>query len=310
MTAAGGLLALITIVSGRHDHLQRQLDTVTHSPNRPWLHVVVAMDDANVRSIVGSGESVEVVEIDSGADGLELASARNIGARFAIAAGADSLVFLDVDCLPGPELFSRYRRALHDHYDDSVICCGPVTYLEQGQINDDLAAYTNPHPARPDPPDGEVHLDSDLTLFWSLSFALNAHDWRNIRGFHTGYRGYGAEDTDFAMSAAAQGYRLAWVGGAHAYHQYHRVSDPPVEHLDDILRNGALFRRRWGWWPMDGWLTAFEDRGLVEYDAATDNWTKPNHRTATASNSSANPPMNAARAPGRLQRTESDRPER
>jgi hypothetical protein len=40
-----------------------------------------------------------------------------------------------------------------------------------------------------------------------------------------------------------------------------------VGHLDDILRNAAIFHDRWGWWPMQGWLAAFEARGLVVRDA-------------------------------------------
>lgn len=52
------------------------------------------------------------------------------------------------------------------------------------------------------------------------------------------------------------------------------MSDPPVEHLDDILRNGALFRRRWGRWPMTGWLEAFASAGLVSHDPSTDVWRK------------------------------------
>ena len=56
---------------------------------------------------------------------------------------------------------------------------------------------------------------------------------------------------------------MAWTGDARAYHQHHPVSDPPVEHLDDLLRNGATFHRRWGEWPMRGWFEALEERGLV-----------------------------------------------
>lgn len=40
--------------------------------------------------------------------------------------------------------------------------------------------------------------------------------------------------------------KLTWVGGADAYHQFHPVSDPPVEHPDDILINAGVFHRRWG----------------------------------------------------------------
>ena len=57
---------------------------------------------------------------------------------------------------------------------------------------------------------------------------------------------------------------MAWVGSARAHHQHHEVEDPPLRHLDAILRNGALFAERWGRWPMAGWLDAFVDRGLVE----------------------------------------------
>ncbi len=112
-----------------------------------------------------------------------------------------------------------------------------------------------------------------MTLFWSLSFAVCSTDWLEIGGFHTGYRGgYGGEDTDFAMCAARNGFRIAWVGGAHAYHQHHPVSDPPVEHLEDILRNARLFHRRWDRWPMEGWLNAFARQDLICYDEAVADW--------------------------------------
>lgn len=60
--------------------------------------------------------------------------------------------------------------------------------------------------------------------------------------------------------------RLDWTGGADAYHQFHPAGDPPVEHLADILVNARVFVERWGWWPMEGWLTAFQRRGLAHLD--------------------------------------------
>jgi GT2 family glycosyltransferase len=114
--------------------------------------------------------------------------------------------------------------------------------------------------------------DGEHRLFWSLSFALTARTWHETGGFCEDYTGYGGEDTDFALTAAARGVGLWWVGGAPAYHQHHPVSRPPVEHLDDILRNGALFRKRWGTWPMEGWLRGFAERGLVVHDRDTDTW--------------------------------------
>jgi hypothetical protein len=53
------------------------------------------------------------------------------------------------------------------------------------------------------------------------------------------------------------------VGDARAYHQHHESENPPVQHLDDIVRNGEVFARRWGRWPMEGWLGQFEQMGLV-----------------------------------------------
>ena len=114
---------------------------------------------------------------------------------------------------------------------------------------------------------GRVVTTTAYGLFWSLSFAVHADTWHRIGGFCELYRGYGGEDTDFAQCAAALGVPMCWVGGAHAFHQYHPVADPPVEYLGDIVRHCEIFHRRWGWWPMEGWLASFEADGLVHRDA-------------------------------------------
>ena len=88
--------------------------------------------------------------------------------------------------------------------------------------------------------------------------------WNRIGGFHPGYEGYGAEDTDLGWTARARSVEMRWIGGADAYHQWHPVSSPPWQHLDDILRNGAAFHERWGEWPMGGWLEAFAAAGAIE----------------------------------------------
>src|SRR5690606_11833725 len=103
-------------------------------------------------------------------------------------------------------------------------------------------------------------------LFWSLSFALSRATWQRIGGFCEQYAGYGAEDTDFARVARDRGIGIAWVGSARAHHQYHPTRTPPVQHLDDIVRNAMVFRQRWGAWPMGGWLREFEPRGLIVVD--------------------------------------------
>lgn len=257
--------AIVTPVSGRHRHLLNQLSAFARSVKAPDIHVVVAMDDPAVLQQISSYSSVHVESMTGSGHRLPLAAARNLGAQKALDLGADFLVFLDVDCMPAPTMVGRYLDVAAQR--PGALLCGPVTYLPPAGPNgydlDLLEESVNPHPARPSPEPGQVVDGSDYALFWSLSFALDAATWHEIGGFFTGYAGYGGEDTDFGQMAAAQGIPLCWVGGAHALHQYHPVSDPPVEHLDDILVNAALFRDRWGWLPMQGWLNAFERRGLI-----------------------------------------------
>lgn len=198
-----------------------------------------------------------------------LARARNAAGDRAMADGAEHLIFLDADCIPGPELVERYRDCLTRHPAD--VACGPVTYLDppgpEGYRLDALTGQTAPHPARPNPPTGQIRpgTPAEWELFWSLSFAVTAQAWRSMEHFDESYTGYGGEDTDFAFRQRAAGRTLRWVGGAHAYHQWHPVSSPPWEHLDDILANAGRFHRRWGVWPMRGWMDAFAAAGAIVY---------------------------------------------
>lgn len=256
-------MATITLAShSRALHLRRQQERLRDAPGLE--RIVVWLDaDPPPRDV----PATLVLHVPPAAAGMRLAAARNAGAAAAIERGCDALVFLDADCVPGEHLLSAYARALQARPDG--LLSGPVTYLPEGVLVDeatDLSALTEPHAARPSPPDGTV-LDAtqeQQLLFWSLSFALTARTWRRIGGFDESYVGYGAEDTDFAMRASAASVTLSWVGGAHAYHQFHPTSSPPWQHLDDILRNGRLFADRWGFWPMLGWLEAFEAAGAVE----------------------------------------------
>jgi GT2 family glycosyltransferase len=151
-----------------------------------------------------------------------------------------------------------------------------VTYLPpappDGYPLDRLVELDDPHPARPAPEPGRRVPGADPDLFWSLSFALSATAWESTGGFDEAYVGYGAEDTDFGRRVVTAGLAHGWVGAARAYHQHHPTRTPPVQHLDDILRNGRTFRERWGEWPMRGWLEEFERLGLVR--RAGEDWVR------------------------------------
>ncbi|WP_207769420.1 glycosyltransferase family 2 protein [Nocardioides currus] len=256
-------VAVVTVAHGRHDHLAGQRLSLDRSARTPDAHVVVAMDDPH---LVASG--IARVVVDTTPQGLPLAAARNRGADEALRLGADVVVFLDVDCLVGPSLLGAYADAVRG--DPETVWSGPVTYLDPpprgGYDLDRLDELDSPHPARPAPAPGELTTGADPALFWSLSFACSSAAWKRTDGFCEDYAGYGGEDTDFARVVDSVGLGLGWVGAARAFHQWHPVSRPPVEHLADIVRNAEIFRSRWGEIPMRGWLDEFERRGLARTD--------------------------------------------
>ena len=266
-------VSVITTVHGRLDHLH-EMRRGLRRQQVDAEHVVVRMGGPEPWAATEGSPQVVPVELslptaaDDSVDTpawLPLAAARNAGAA---AAGSDLLVFLDVDCIPSSDLLGRYLAASRTH---RGLLCGPVGYLPEGfaaSSADDagLAAAAAPHPARPDPPVGHLVDEQRYELFWSLSFAIRRADFDALGGFHEGYIGYGGEDTDLAFQARSQGVSFTWVGGASAWHQHHPTQDPPRQHLESIVRNATVFHARWGSWPMQGWLRAFADEGLVDWD--------------------------------------------
>jgi len=267
--------AVVTIASGRHTHLERQHAALGRSTRRPDDYIVVAMDDpALLEWAPAAAPHPLVVALDAPTGRLPLAAARNLGARLAIERGAELLVFLDVDCIPVTGLLERYAEAAAAQPD--ALLTGAVGYLPEETDYDDPGSWAGTarvHSFRPDPAAGVAEAGSH-ELFWSLSFAAASALWQRIGGFDEGYSGYGGEDTDFGLRARERGVTVLWIGGATALHQHHPTADPPVQHLDDILANGARFAGRWGFWPMRGWLDAFEQRGLVTRDGATGNYSR------------------------------------
>ena len=259
-------IALVTLARGRELHLARQARAVARLDPAPSDYVVVSLDEAPYRV-----EGARVLHRPA-APPLPLAAARNV----AIAAvEADLVVCLDADCLPEPGMLGPLAAAARATGGERLRA-GPVGRL--GPLPAERLAPTEAELARsreaagtggrPVPPPGAVAAEPRIERFWSLAFAVTPALHARIGGFDEGYAGYGAEDTDYAFRARAAGVGLSWVGGAWAHHQHHPVSDPPVEHLEDIVRNARRFRERWARWPMEGWLRAFAERGLVAWNPA------------------------------------------
>lgn len=253
-------VAVVTVVRGRAGHLARQRRRLAAGP--PVRHVVVGMGERPTPEPGGPPTRLLTVPAPGP---LPLAGARNAGARAALATGATTLVFLDVDCLPGDELLERYADAV-DRTGPALLA-GPVTFLPPpgpgGVPERDLDRWVDPHPARPVPAAGELRAEPRRELFWSLSFAVSARAWRLSGGFCEDYLGYGAEDTDFALGC---GLPLYWVGGAHAFHQHHPPARTDPARVAEIVANARRFHARRGRWPMRTWLTELDAAGAVLFD--------------------------------------------
>lgn len=278
MTEAGRAhVAVVTIAHGRHDHLASQHRSLARGSVLPDTYLAVAMDDPGIVEDRERALTREVVHVDRSPGGaLPLAAARNLGVRTALERGADVVVLLDVDCLAGDRLVEAYTEVVTAR--PRWIWSGPVTYLPpappDGYPEDpaELAAWDDPHPARPRPEPGQLVHSIDPDLFWSLSFASTPATWDRVGGFCEDYTGYGGEDTDFGWSAVAAGVELWWVGGAWAFHQHHGPGGPPAQHLHDVVRNAGVFHDRHGRWPMQGWLDDFARQGLARRDERTGRW--------------------------------------
>ena len=250
-------LSLITLNQGRDDHLARSLHGAARGRRVPDQTIVVAMGGG--APVVPPG--VTVVPLPGA--GLALARARNVGRR---QAGGDTLVFLDVDCIPSHDLIGALEAAVGTH---DALVCGEVLYLtstvEDGWTDRSLRAQGTRHPARIFPLGG-VSVAPDPGLFWSLAFAVRAETFDRLGGFDEGFTGYGGEDTDLAFRAVAAGVPILLQGDGCAFHQRHAACDPPLAHCADIVRNANRFHDRHGVWPMRGWLEAFAAIGVVAFD--------------------------------------------
>ena len=249
-------VSVLTLVRGRSRHLANVIRGLENNSRLPDELVIVHMNEDALPQ-QSAHFPIRVETIRDPAALLPLAAARN---HAAMSASGDALVFLDVDCIPAPALLDRYHKALLAH--PEALHQGEVRYLPEDAKIDfsaPLQADALPHPLHAEYVNGQR---VPYPLFWSLSFACTRATFMRIGRFDERYRGYGAEDTDFAFRAREADIPL-YRSDALAFHQYHPSYSPPLNHFDSIIDNARVFKNRWGHWPMEGWLQAFAQRGLV-----------------------------------------------
>lgn len=250
--------SVLTIVKDRGRHLRELVAGLSRSISAPAELVVVDMSSPPLR-IPEASFPIKVIHVPDA--GLPLARARNVAAR---AASSDVLIFLDVDCIPARDLLSRLERAIVGQ--DALICADirylPARGADIAWTDAEMHDVGIAHPAR-DFPDEGLRIESNPGLFWSLAFGIRRSAFDRLEGFDERFCGYGAEDTDFGFRARAADIPLMFLGGAGAFHQHHGVSDPPLQHFEDIVRNARIFHELWRIWPMGGWLARFSELGLI-----------------------------------------------
>jgi GT2 family glycosyltransferase len=262
-------VSVLVPVRDRREHLANLVAGLNRSAGAPEFELLVGwMGGADPGPALARAAGYEARAIEVEGEELPLARARN---ALAAAAAGEVLVFLDVDCVPAPSLLGAYAAALAA---DDALALGETRYLPKGFVASGvdtavLRRAARPHPERAClfPAPGEVRRDARHDLFWSLNFAVRRATFaERIGGFDESYRGYGIEDTDFARRAARADVRLAWIGGALAFHQHHEPTRLRPEGVPTLIANARRYRERWGEWPARGWLEELAAAGLLEWD--------------------------------------------
>lgn len=253
------MISVCTLAGGRAGHLHNVVLGLSAQELPPDELVIAVMQP---EPYVLPETRFPVRQLMIGADGIPLAAARNAAAG---AASGETLVFLDVDCIPDPAFVADYARLLAEM---DVLLMGEVLYLPAGATADGIdiakfAAVGVKHSERAGPPEGPIGDCTDYRCFWSLNFAMRRATFFRVGGFDERYVGYGGEDTDFGRMVSEAGVPIHWARGARVYHQHHAHHMPPVHHIDSVIANAARFRDKWGHFTMEHWLRAFTLMGLV-----------------------------------------------
>ncbi len=255
-------VSVLTIVYGRRAHLINLIEGLSRQSVVPHELIIAVMHEHPFEGLPETPFPVHQLLIPD--QTLPLGRARNAAAAKASGTG---LIFLDVDCIPGPTLVEDYSRFLAAV--DGLVM-GEVLYLPANAVEDHwsyeaLDVIGEKHCDRRGPPAKiDLEICNDYRCFWSLNFAMRTTTYAAIGGFDERYTGYGGEDTDFGRCVEAAGVPIYWCRGARAYHQHHRHHMPPVHHLHSVLANSRAFRDKWGHFTMEHWLYAFELMGLIE----------------------------------------------
>lgn len=247
-------ISLLTIVRGRQAAIMNMIEGLKMGWQLPDEMVIVHMNE----DIFGINESAfPILEYSLHVDHqLPLAEARNYAASLA---HCDHLIFLDADCIPDQQFVQQYDLAFQQN---AELISGRVQYLNQAAMLMPDLLFRMQESSYPDPVRANID-QYPYALFWSLNFGCSKSIFNKIGRFDETFKGYGGEDTDFGFSARQQNVAFYTIN-AMAYHQYHPSYDPPLNHLEAIVNNANQFYKKWGIWPMEGWIKKFKNMGFID----------------------------------------------
>lgn len=265
------------MAKGRHEHLLGQVDGLSVGSVPPVVHSVVSMGDRDLtrgRLPLGTDRWRTVVRpVQSDRRALPLAQARNAAAEAAVEEGADLLVFMGGDVIPGKRALERYADAVTtgapDGVSGPVVWQGPLLHLPPlenealGYPFGHLAEIATPTGSDPVLEPGQLLHEPDWGHFRGCAFAMTARDFADVGGFCPDYTGHGLEDADFARKVGDAGGSLVWVGGAASYLQPVPAPDTADE-LRIALRHAATWRARWGTDPEHPMIDRLLGAGVLQ----------------------------------------------
>ena len=203
-------VSIIVPAHGRPDLLRSVLTAADHQSDDSYEIIVVSDGCAEAVATVREMTLRHSCRLyDTGhTAGFGAAIARNVGARFAV---GNMLVFLDADCLVGPDHVAAYRAA----DDGKSLMLGPIEYVDP----EDWSRLIEPElrgPVRHAPlvPADTRQLSWLAAHCWSGNLAVPRQRFRELGGFDQAFVGQGGEDVDFGLRYACRFRRIKVVAAA------------------------------------------------------------------------------------------------
>jgi predicted glycosyltransferase involved in capsule biosynthesis len=254
-------ISVCTLYSRRSSHLQNLVEGLIESKMHPLELVIICMNDS-LPKLPSTPFQINSFTINS-PHKLPLAQARTKASSIA---NGDFLIFLDVDCIPDPDLVETFAYHLEN---EDALYQGSIRYLNsqwRKQWNFETLHFDSaPNQLQGEELTGNQRKIHKYEFFWSLCFGIRKSTFSKIGGFDTRFTGYGGEDTDFSFTARLHKIPFYKIS-ALAYHQFHPSYSPPLNHLADIVENAKVFDNKWNFLPMDKWLKQFAELGYIKLE--------------------------------------------